>query len=179
MRIFLDNAPYWLDIEKIANHIKAIYSMLDENASFTLKNGKKIDFGRKSLLRLGLKQCISTFLVPIMRDLYEAKGMLPPPYVKHSDVIEYFINGTLDFFSMISKTGVLYVESVETPNGYDRNIISISTTRKTDRYLEVPKSIREETKEKFQVPGRGTLVYSGEDWNGQDTSHKENNQEKT
>lgn len=179
MRIFLDNAPYWLDIEKIANHIKAFYRMFDENASITLKNGKKIEFGKKSLLRLGLKQFVSTFLVPIMRDLYEAKGMLPPPYVKHSDVIEYFINGTLDFFAMISKTGVLYVESIETPDGYDRNIISISTTRKTDRYREIPESIREKSTENTQISGGGTLVYSGEDWNGQNASNQENNQKET
>lgn len=173
MNIWLDEMLYKIDVEKITMHLKYLYVKINEQGDkIILKNGKTIHFGKKSLLRTGLSQCISTFLVPIMRDMYESKKLQPPVYVRHSDMIEYFLNGVLDFFSLLSQNGNLYVTSIEDTSSNIRNIISISTVRPNNNNKETA----QETSE-TKIPGRTTLVCSGQNGNGQNSFNQENYQE--
>jgi hypothetical protein len=137
MNILCDNKGYILDVQKIAVYIKNWYQKMDktDNGVITLKNGKTIQIGKKSLLRTGMKQLIGTFLVPIMKDLYESNNLKAPVYERHTDVIYYFLCGMIDFFALVIQNGNLYVETDKSDIENVYSIRSVSTIRRSDRYI--------------------------------------------
>jgi hypothetical protein len=89
----------------------------------------KIDFGPKSLMRIGLKQFIGTFMVPMLEDLYAFKHY-PPPRIKtrHEPVIDYFLEILVKWVSLAQEDTEVDVAIQNTEGGRDR-VATLSTSQ--------------------------------------------------
>lgn len=130
MIIFIDGVEYRVDGAKAAEHIKSFYSKESErNQVFDLGNGKKLDFGKKSLIRIGMKTAMVPFVVPVIGLLYRMRGLDPPKHAKHEDLIDWMVRSVIDFGGIIEQDVVLHAvsEDLEADNSGVRSIKSVST----------------------------------------------------
>lgn len=176
MKITVDEILLTLDLQKASEYLKEWYkNHKQEFNTLTLPDGRSVDFGPKSVLRLGLKTAMLPVIVPVVRMLYMTKGAEPRKKEKHEDLIDWFVEQLICFVAVMDKDAV-YVETLEGSSSYSRTVNSVST--------HVPNYITttvlreaEESKDTFG-PGRETLVHSRENGDGQDqASEGDNTQE--
>ncbi len=130
MRIQLDYTTYHIDLEKVMLHIKSWYIVNNEKMSvMQLNNGKTIDMGKKSLLRIGLKTALIPIAIPMLKQLYKSRGYSMPEHKKHSDLIDYIAFCLLDFITLIEKDVNLYAISIPLDKSSDRCIKTLSTIK--------------------------------------------------
>src|SRR5260221_4460745 len=130
MKVQIDYQMYHVDLGKVMMHIKSLYIANNEKMSvMELADGRTIDMGKKSLLRLGLKTALVPFAIPMLKHLYKSRGYDLPEHKKHSDLIDYIAFCLLDFISLIEKDVNLYAISVPVNESNDRSIKALSTIK--------------------------------------------------
>lgn len=137
-----------------------------EFESLETKDGKTIDFGRKSVGRLALKAALTPIAIPCLSMLYGMKGAEPPEHVKHEDMIDYFIESLIKFIGVLDD-GRLYVESLEGRENDFRTINSISTHGRPAIREGRETGTEEEAEQNIRTRGPEYL-HSGQNGYGQD-----------
>jgi len=128
MIIHLDKQPYALDVGKIADRIKQKYNFYDGSNALLLPGGKSIDIGKKSIIRLAIKSMLVPIAIPALQALAQKYAYELTPHVKHEDLIDYFINNTLDLVAAL-ETGINIYVSTQDSDSTFKNIISFSTVK--------------------------------------------------
>lgn len=131
MRLYIDGIEYQVDGEKALEFVKAFYLRESEKMeTIDLQNGKRLDFGKKSIVRLAMKTAMVPFVVPVINLLYRLRGMDPPRHEKHEDLINWMVVKMLEFGMAAEKDVVLHAIStaMEDHGGNIRRIESLLTT---------------------------------------------------
>lgn len=172
MRIYIDGVPYHLNIGEIAAHLQSLYTehkgVMEQPVE---KNGIKFDFGRKSVLRIAVKTTLVPLVLPIIRAMYENKGLQLRPHVKHEDLIDYIVENVLTYIATIEKDFQLHVLTIPFNQSGGRYVKALSTHGQA--VIERAKSgdEQEATKESSPTSDNGGEAHlrGGQNWNGQDS----------
>lgn len=131
MRIYVDGKEYLVDGEKAMLFIKSFYLRESEKMDNKVidTGGKKIDFGRKSIIRIGMKTAMVPFVIPMINLLYKLRGLEPPKHTKHEDLIDWMVVKMLEFGAVAEKDLVIHAVSkdLEGDDSGVRLVESVST----------------------------------------------------
>ena len=139
MKVTIDSDQFYINMGQVMKHIQAWYDSKNANMDdIQLKNGKRIDFGKKSLLRLGTKTLLTGIAIPMLSDMYTDRGLTLPPHEKHADLIDYLVKSILELAAIVEKDVNIYATSTTINDSNVRNVTSISTI--PSRRIERPRS---------------------------------------
>lgn len=178
MKINIDGQFYHLNIGEIAAHLQSLYTEHKGSLEQPVeKNGIKFDFGRKSVLRIAVKSAIVPLVLPIIRTMYENKGLQLRPHIKHEDLIDYIVENVLTYVATIEKEFQLYVLTIPIGESGYRYVKALSTNGQAALERTVSgdeQEVTEESSTKTDIGGQAH-VRRGEDGHGQDSPNKSNN----
>lgn len=124
MRIKLDDVWYSVNLGQVCDSILNAYTSFS-NGNVKLGN-KSMDFSKGSILRLGVKSAITPILLPLIQDMYEKQGWQLDKPAKHTDLIDYIIISTIEYFKKLQSESIIYATSKAT-EGDCRVIKTVST----------------------------------------------------
>jgi hypothetical protein len=132
MRMTIDGVSYSFSVGKIVEAIRTKYmlSIGQEEVKLTMPNGKKIDFGKKSLLRIGIKSLLVPILLPMLTDAYEKAELTLPEHEKHSDYIDYIVLNALAYIVETERNIDIHATSTPDITSNVRHVTSISASRR-------------------------------------------------
>ncbi|SRR6266568_5097458 len=115
MHVNLDGQEYHINLKKVFEDLKTIY---DNHVikGIPFPNGYIIQFDKKSLPVLGLKQAIAMLVIPALTELYKLKGYEIEKKKKHEDVIDYFVKNVLVFASLVENNHRFIMTTEEDEN---------------------------------------------------------------
>lgn len=132
MRLYIDGKEYMVNGNSAMGHLKSFYMKESEgidNKFIDVGNGRKLDFGRKSIIRIGMKTAMVPFVVPMIGMLYRLRGLEPPKHSKHEDLIDWMVCSIIDFLGIIESDLVIHAisKNLEGDDSGVRLIESVST----------------------------------------------------
>lgn len=131
MRLVIDGVLYDVNLEKVSEHLQAFY--LEQSKSMQVLDvggGKKLDFSKKGVIRIGMKAAMVPFVIPVIGMLYRMRGLEPPKHAKHEDLIDWMVIQMLKFAAIIEGDVQLNASSKaaeDDNNGHHRVVESLST----------------------------------------------------
>jgi hypothetical protein len=169
--IQVDQQRFHLSLRKISLNLRSWWKEHEHDAdTIEISEGRTIDFSKKSLARTAVKTALTPVAIPCLRMLYATKGAKPREFDrKNEDMFDYIVDVLMGFIAVLDD-GYLYVETVGRDGSNDRYCQSISTHEPV--YALTAGSTSEQEQESEVGTGRETLVYRGENWNGQDILHE-------
>lgn len=126
MRVKLDDTLYNIDLKKLIQFYKLLYSMARTDG-IHLPNGQNFHLGDNLLIRTALKAAMTPVIIPFIKDLYKSNGIDLPAAPKHADLIDYAVGALLDF-CIISQEKLDVSFTSETGENCSRSIITVSAS---------------------------------------------------
>jgi len=178
VRIVLDGKVYNVSLSNIAKHLSAWYDtnkyLLD---SVQLENGRKLDFSKKSILRIGLNTALVPIAIPALKMVYKIKGSELPARKKHEDFIDYFMISSFNALRLYDRE-ILHAESIESIEGDSRDIHTVLTN--VQAIARDGNSPHSSSKTEEDIGARGkTLLCSGENGYGEDETNQGDDREES
>lgn len=122
MKFKLDGKVYKLDLSKVIEFERAVYTEVNTNG--ILVDGKLHRFD-SGIMRTAVNMIMTPIVLPIIRKMYMSKGIVLEPPAKHSDLVDYAVHAMLDYVSMLERK--FYADfTCEISNDCESTIVSVA-----------------------------------------------------
>lgn len=177
MKVKIDDQVYELKIGDIADHLISIFNKNNLDSIIT-KDGKKIEFGPKSLARTALKAALVPIALPALHMLYALKKEDIPQRDKKQDFLDYLVVSTVSFLKLLENEQ-LYVYTKKNSTGDDSVVKRVVTVSTFELSRTDGRGAGTDEENKEISSGGKTPIRSGEIGNGENQVSEGNNQKET
>lgn len=166
MKISINENHYTLDLTSVVNLYRRIYETARTNG-IVLSTGKLFVMNNQSLMRSAMKIIITPVVLPMLRTMYEERGLELEAPQRHADLIDFCVYKFLDLAQIVQEELRLDFQADEINDyGYQR-LVSVTSTREDRKrndsgYTSISTS-------SSNNGGRETLDIIRKNRNGEDT----------